>query len=297
MIFPLMNKSGDNFTKILFFEHPENHSSLVGHYPFLRWLLTQISQGNYLELGLHWGETLKNLFNFAEASNLDFNFTGVDNFIGDDHAGKLSFEVYEYCKQIEDINSKRIEILKGDFSQVIPTFSNNKFNLVIIDGYHDYHSVKNEFQSIISKVREDGIVIFHDINEKSNGFTTYKFWEEIKENYKTFEFPHAHGLGILFLNSQNKIVRLMDKLQENNQVLIFELVGNLYHEINILRQYKIGFEDVSSRLHNTELSLIQLSQENSVNIEIISNITTSNSWRKTKVFREIRNKIRHNVKK
>jgi hypothetical protein len=191
------------------------------------------------------------------------------------------------------MNSKKIEILKGDFSQVVPTLPDNKFNLIIIDGYHDYQSVKIEFESIIKKITEDGIVVFHDINEKSNGFTTYKFWEEIRKSYKTYEFPHAHGLGILFLNPQNKIANIMNKIQENNQMLIFELIGNLYHEMNNLKLFKIGFEEVNSKLHNTELSLIKLSQENRLNIEIINSIITSNSWRLTKIFR----KIRQNVKK
>lgn len=92
---------------------------------------------------------------------------------------------------------KRVdEVLSGDFVDIL-----------FIDADHSYTSVKKDFQNYFNFVREGGIVAFHDIrNRKVNenasdvqmfeNFGVEKFWNEIKDSFKTYEFVNdnlIHG--------------------------------------------------------------------------------------------------------
>ena len=58
-----------------------------------------------------------------------------------------------------------------------------KFDLIFIDGGHDYNTVKKDFDNYKTLINSSGIIVFHDI--KSNlDLGVPKFWDEIKRKYK-----------------------------------------------------------------------------------------------------------------
>jgi len=77
-----------------------------------------------------------------------------------------------------------------------------KFDLIFIDGNHDYKSVKSDFNNYINLLNKDGIMIMHDIKLENSG--SKNFWNEIKLKKKfTFKeivcskYFFKYGVGIL----------------------------------------------------------------------------------------------------
>ena len=106
------------------------------------------------------------------------------------------------------------------------------------------------FKKWLSKVTDDGVILFHDITETKGDFGVYKLWEELKIKYVTFEFSHSHGLGILLLKSSkipnhqvfhgiwNNYYSLLHSFHEQRIVNerrmnpLMDRIGALEHEIN-----------------------------------------------------------------
>jgi predicted O-methyltransferase YrrM len=65
-----------------------------------------------------------------------------------------------------------------------------KIDFLIIDGDHRYRGVKKDFQLYSSLVKQNGLIVFHDIlcHPKVPECKVDKFWNEIKRNYKNVEF-------------------------------------------------------------------------------------------------------------
>jgi predicted O-methyltransferase YrrM len=58
-----------------------------------------------------------------------------------------------------------------------------KFDLIFIDGGHDYSTVKKDFKNYKNLISSSGIIVLHDI--KSNlDIGVPKFWKEVKSHYK-----------------------------------------------------------------------------------------------------------------
>src|SRR5262249_50760931 len=82
------------------------------------------------------------------------------------------------------------------FDEALPTFADGTVGLLHIDGYHTYDAVKHDFEAWRPKLTADGVVVLHDTNVRDPGFGVRRFWGEIKEHYRCFEFQHGQGLGV-----------------------------------------------------------------------------------------------------
>jgi hypothetical protein len=85
------------------------------------------------------------------------------------------------------------------FAEALNSFKDQTIDLLHIDGFHSYEAIKEDFETWLPKVSPDGIILLHDIHVRRNTFGVYKFWQEIKTQFKTIEFVGSHGLGVVFL--------------------------------------------------------------------------------------------------
>jgi predicted O-methyltransferase YrrM len=100
-------------------------------------------------------------------------------------------------------------------SQLLSLLKKKTIDLLFIDGDHSYEGVKKDFELYKSSVSKNGIIAFHDIVPDSfsrTGIKTSsyvgevpKFWNEIKQNYKSREFIDSDdqdgcGIGIIYFD-------------------------------------------------------------------------------------------------
>lgn len=98
-------------------------------------------------------------------------------------------------------NHQWIQLFRGDshdpqMVKSVKRFLNGaKLDILFIDGDHTYEGVKEDWETYSPFVREDGIVVFHDIVEHLTEPTCQvePLWNELKGQYETLEFCDPDG--------------------------------------------------------------------------------------------------------
>lgn len=92
--------------------------------------------------------------------------------------------------------------------QVHGLLQGKKLDFLFIDGDHSYEGVLRDFTLYLPLVRQGGIIAFHDILPRKDNqeVQVYKFWDEIKLQYRhheiiadTGQFANFIGIGIIWL--------------------------------------------------------------------------------------------------
>lgn len=63
--------------------------------------------------------------------------------------------------------SNKIKYHIGKSEDLLPTFADQQFRFIYIDGDHEYSSVVSDIQNCIRLLKLNGIIAFHDTNKKS----------------------------------------------------------------------------------------------------------------------------------
>src|SRR5690606_2804466 len=89
-------------------------------------------------------------------------------------------------------------LLRKTFLEALDDIEDGTVDLLHIDGRHLFEDVKEDFESWIPKLSRRSVVLFHDTHVRERGFGVRRYWEEIKNLRPSINFPHQHGLGVLF---------------------------------------------------------------------------------------------------
>lgn len=244
----------------------------AGHKFFAYDLVCNIKPRSIVELGTHRGTSF---FSFCQAikdEKIQTKLFAVDTWKGDEHSGFYGEEVFKEVNQIREkyYGNLNINLLRKTFDEAVGEFQDSSIDILHIDGLHTYEAVKHDFETWLNKVKDDGIILFHDTAEKTADFGVYKLWNELKEKYRTLEFVHSHGLGVLLKNGA-RFENLFDfqEVWQNyypifaeNRILEFNL-NNKNNEIISLNQavsqkdQEISFMKSSKfwKLHNWYINL------------------------------------------
>jgi GT2 family glycosyltransferase/glycosyltransferase involved in cell wall biosynthesis len=168
------------------------------HIPFAMFLTAVLRPRMLVELGTEAGDSYCAFCQAVETLNLDTRCYAVDTWRGDAHAGGYDANVLEELRaHHEPLYGRFSALIQSTFDEALAHFSDGSIDLLHIDGYHAYESVKHDFESWLPKVSRDGLILLHDINVRQQGFGVSRLWEEIKPRYRTFEFHHGYGLGVV----------------------------------------------------------------------------------------------------
>ena len=207
----------------------EPTSAWIEHIPFAFWLIEVVRPKVMVELGVHAGTSYFSFCQAVKRINCETVCYGVDTWQGDEHAGYYGDEVFE---RVENYNSKEYPrfstLIRSTFDEAKDYFIDKSIDLLHIDGLHTYEAVKHDFEVWLPKLSTAGLVIFHDINVREKNFGVFKLWEELKQQYRNFQFDFGHGLGILSVG--NVIPDELKELFDENRKDYHVFLGNIFSE-------------------------------------------------------------------
>ena len=171
-----------------------------GHRDFAYDLLQFVRPERLVELGSQYGCSL---FTFCQAVRdfkLNTEINAVDMWSGDIGAEITGEEVYALVKKTAatyypEVN---LHLFQMCFDDARPNFADNSIDILHIDGGHTFEDVEHDFTTWLPKLKENGIVLFHDVYSPIDQCSC-AHWEKTKKEYDCyFDFTHSCGLGILF---------------------------------------------------------------------------------------------------
>ena len=190
--------------------------------PLLFSLFALARPRRFVELGVHNGMSFFAACQIAEHLKIKTECVGIDSWVGDPHASFHSNEVFDTFRATIAERYPDQAYVQAMFRDALGCFEDGSIDLLHIDGYHTYDAVKDDFDTWLPKMSQDGLVIFHDINVHERGFGVWRFWEELKARYPGYGFMHSHGLGVLYVGEQETAIsKMMAILQDNLDARIF----------------------------------------------------------------------------
>ena len=171
-----------------------------GHRDFAYDLLHFVRPARLVELGSQYGCSL---FTFCQAVRdfkLNTEINAVDMWSGDIGAEITGEEVYALVQKTAatyypEVN---LHLFQMRFDQALPDFADESIDILHIDGGHTFEDVERDFTTWLPKLKENGIVLFHDVYSPIDQGSC-DHWEKTKKEYDCyFEFTHSCGLGVLF---------------------------------------------------------------------------------------------------
>ena len=171
-----------------------------GHRDFAYDLLQFVRPERLVELGSQYGCSL---FTFCQAVRdfkLNTEINAVDLWSGDIGAEITGEEVYALVQKTAatyypEVN---LHLFQMCFDDARPNFADNSIDILHIDGGHTFEDVEHDFTTWLPKLKENGIVLFHDVYSPIDQGSC-DHWEKTKKEYDCyFDFTHSCGLGVLF---------------------------------------------------------------------------------------------------
>lgn len=183
----------------------------AGHIPFGMFLVSALRPRTLVELGAFRGVSYCSFCQAVKVTKSDTKCYAVDTWQGDEHAGKLETGAVSKLRAHHDpLYAEFSRLIQSTFDGALQHFADGSIDLLHIDGFHTFEAVKHDFETWLPKMSDRGVMILHDINVREHDFGVWRFWDELRLEYRHFEFLHSHGLGVLATG---------DNLHENLQFL------------------------------------------------------------------------------
>lgn len=196
--------------------------SWIGHIPFAFFLVKHQKPRVIVELGTHSGNSYFSFCQVVESLKLETKCYAIDTWKGDVHAGFYDESIFEEVSKYNEFNYSHFStLIRKTFDEAINLFQNESIDLLHIDGLHTYKAVKHDFTNWLPKVKNDGVILLHDTEVYLLDFGVWKFWQEIKDEYPSFNFRHSNGLGVVSKGSRfPPTLDLFNQQEKRNQLKV-----------------------------------------------------------------------------
>jgi len=172
--------------------------SWVQHIPFAFFLVRSLKPSTLVELGTHTGNSYNAFCQAVKKEGLDTACHAVDTWGGDPQAGYYDESVYA---ELSTYQKRRYggfsKLYRMTFDEAVRHFPVKSIDLLHIDGYHTYEAVKHDFETWLPRMSSRGVIVFHDTMVREGNFGVWKLWQALSQEYRSHNFPHGHGLGVI----------------------------------------------------------------------------------------------------
>lgn len=173
-------------------------STWMDHVPFGYDLVAELQPQLLVELGTAQGMSYFTFCQSMRENDIEGLCYAVDTWEGDEHTGKYGGTFWDDVQRHNRENYLGFSyLLRMYFKEALDQFADDSIDLLHIDGFHTYEAVAEDFASWYPKVKPGGIILFHDVRARLEGFGAWKFWDEISAVHQSFTFQHGFGLGVL----------------------------------------------------------------------------------------------------
>ena len=180
---------------------------------FAHWLVDYKNPTITVELGVDYGYSL-----FALSEMNHGHVFGIDLFEGDAHAGARDWTV-QYKTVLDFIHQHgmhRTHVIRGDFVNVAANWK-MPIDILHIDGLHTYDAVRNDYMHWSQRVKENGVILFHDTVSYSGPMQLLEELTRI-DRLIVGNFQNRAGLGVVTFN-QDLISAIKEKYGDQFRVL------------------------------------------------------------------------------
>ncbi len=132
---------------------------------------------SFLEVGVDRGVTFVTLAYFLARTCEEFLAVGIDI--------KVQEQVAIMLQNLDrDENKQQLGLIQGNSLDVLPKLSEQKlkFDLLLIDGDHNYHTVKNELACVDSLLAPGGMILIDDYEGR---WSDKDLWYSERDGYES----------------------------------------------------------------------------------------------------------------
>jgi predicted O-methyltransferase YrrM len=147
-----------------------------GYIPPIKQFLSQIPNPKVLEVGLCKGITTVPLFVFMSRFHENFEFIGVDVL--------LQESLLVMIRNIDVSSTQKLILYQDSSLNVLPklTETSRKFDVVLLDGDHNYYTVSKELEYLDLLTNENSLVLIDDYHGR---WSEKDLWYAEKEGYES----------------------------------------------------------------------------------------------------------------
>lgn len=211
-----------------------------GHRDFAYDFIRFVQPKKIVELGSQYGCSLFCFCQSIKDFSLKTEIHAIDRWSGDVGAVDDGETVYKLVNTIKETcySEVNLHLYQMDFDSAEHLFEENSIDILHIDGGHRYEDVDHDFNMWLPKLKENGIILFHDVYSKIDKGSCHH-WDYIRKNYHTyFDFTHSCGLGVLFPKGDYWFKKM-------EQAGFFKYYKDLYYYRSRFKYTLFRFEELS----------------------------------------------------
>jgi hypothetical protein len=225
--------------------------SWAGHLSFAFWIVDALRPRTFVELGTHTGVSYSGFAQAVLELGIGTACYAVDTWAGDEQAGFYGEDVFEEWSAFHERHFGGFSrLVRSTFDVARDHFADRSIDLLHIDGLHTYEAVRHDFESWLPKMSRRGVVLFHDINVRENGFGAWRHWEEVRAAYPSFAFarqPRRLAVGPETAPDLGWLTSLAPGGTEAAEVCrVFATLGELWSAHIVLDRARADLARVSS---------------------------------------------------
>lgn len=172
----------------------------AGHRRFAYDLARNLQPRRIVELGVCYGTSFFAFCQGVKDERLDTELWAIDTWRGDENTSAYGPEVWTSFEQALGLfPEQRITTVHASFDEARPRVADGSVDVLHIDGAHTYDAVRHDYDTWKAVMSDRGVILFHDVAVRSEGFGVYRLWEELQAAWPTATFSHSYGLGVLFM--------------------------------------------------------------------------------------------------